>query len=742
MVVASISILLCARKLGMNNLQKQEISNNSNKILELYKNNMKTDEELIYDCQQNDSYIFKQQHNNIEVYSGGINGKVNKDDSINIIDYTYKIPDDFNYTPTNTTTELIEIAKTQLGAENIQEKDGKLIIYPVTKNDLVLAYIFNTDNGTIIIQDSNKKVLGKTEVLNTNQGNNEINNKSVSNMMEEKLKEDGVSINTEELKQYPQKDEKILLYDKKRNIQIYKIKNEYEKVESSEFLRNDTNYYEDITVADENEANKTEYYSEIKTLQNIGKIYDYYKNNFSIYSINESNDYKLNIFTNLSYLGSTDENGKKIYNDFRNNAALFYFDDNDIRIYLGAENKDYNNIEVLAHEYTHGYFNKVVGFAVDNKSKSVNEAYSDIMGMIIEAYYGNKTLDGIYDNLKNIEGFTRNIKDSSLKYNDFNYDADYHEMSVIVSKVAYLMTTNEKVKMNIEQLSKLWLNSISKLPKYIVNYDDVERAILLTAKEQGYSEEMIKEISNIFISCDYPDIYAECNNNEIINTRKIVYSNLSVDKALELLQNNYSSWNNFKISYDYSCTVKDKKDNTYYAINSYSPENFINKGGEYLEKADNGKYYSGTYYVRTSYTDDKVFVGKNERDYKKYSEGDIVEYFLSSEMLELNTKKDEEQEELLIGENRVKFGTYKGTEGATGEILTIKNDGTVTLNNQKYKYKVEKYNFSQDPTQESYEDAIVLYNDNEEVVMSLYVWKEKLCNDLMVYEYEDINEYK
>ena len=742
MVVASISILLCARKLGMNNLQKQEISNNSNKILELYKNNMKTDEELIYDCQQNDSYIFKQQHNNIEVYSGGINGKVNKDDSINIIDYTYKIPDDFNYTPTNTTTELVEIAKTQLGAENIQEKDGKLIIYPVTKNDLVLAYIFNTNNGTIIIQDSNKKVLGKTEVLNTNQGNNEINNKSVSNIMEEKLKEDGVLINTEELKQYPKKDEKILLYDKKRNIQIYKIKNEYGKIESSEFLRNDTNYYEDITVADENEANKTEYYSEIKTLQNIGKIYDYYKNNFSIYSINESNDYKLNIFTNLSYLGSTDENGKKIYNDFRNNAALFYFNDNDIRIYLGAENKDYNNIEVLAHEYTHGYFNKIVGFAVDNKSKSVNEAYSDIMGMIIEAYYGNKTLDGIYDNLKNIEGFTRNIKDSSLKYNDFNYDADYHEMSVIVSKVAYLMTTNEKVKMNIEQLSKLWLNSISKLPKYIVNYDDVERAILLTAKEQGYSEEMIKEISNIFISCGYPDIYAECNNNEIINTRKIVYSNLSVDKALELLENNHSSWNDLKISYDYSCTVKDKKDNTYYAINSYSPENFINKGGEYLEKADNGKYYSGTYYVRTSYTDGKVFVGKNERDYKKYSEGDIVEYFLSSEMLELNTKKDEEQEELLIGENIVKFGTYKGTEGATGEILTIKNDGTVTLNNQKYKYKVEKYNFSQDPTQESYEDAIVLYNDNEEVVMSLYVWKEKLCNDLMVYEYEDINEYK
>ena len=221
MIVVGISILLCARKLGTNNTQKQEISNNSNKILEFYKNNIETDEELIYDCQQNDNYIFKQHNNNIEVYGGGINGKVNKDDSINIIDYTYKIPDDFNYTPTNTTTELIEIAIKQLGDENIQEKDGKLIIYPVTKNDLVLAYIFNTDNGTIIIQDSNKKVLGKTEVLNTNQGNNEINNKSVSNMMEEKLKEDGVSINTEELKQYPKKDEKILLYDKKRNIQFY-----------------------------------------------------------------------------------------------------------------------------------------------------------------------------------------------------------------------------------------------------------------------------------------------------------------------------------------------------------------------------------------------------------------------------------------------------------------------------------------------------------------------------------------
>ena len=50
-------------------------------------------------------------------------------------------------------------------------------------------------------------------------------------------------------------------------------------------------------------------------------------------------------------------------------------------------------------------------------------------------------------------------------------------------------------------------------------------------------------------------------------------------------------------------------------------------GGEWLEEVETGKFYAGTYYVACKYSNNSVKVGKNQRDWEKYNEGDMVGYF-------------------------------------------------------------------------------------------------------------------
>ncbi len=61
-----------------------------------------------------------------------------------------------------------------------------------------------------------------------------------------------------------------------------------------------------------------------------------------------------------------------------------------------------------------------------------------------------------------------------------------------------------------------------------------------------------------------------------------------------------------------------------------------------------------------------------------------------------------------VGSYNIKYGTYNGDAAATGETLVLKEDGTATLNGEKYTYKVGKYNFAQDSSSDAYEDCLIL----------------------------------
>ena len=181
-------------------------------------------------------------------------------------------------------------------------------------------------------------------------------------------------------------------------------------------------------------------------------------------------------------------------------------------ILLGSNNLYNSNVEVLGHEYTHGVFAHRLGITGNDKytfeTGALNEAYADIMGMCIEAYYNHtNTIDGIISSVD-----TRNIKDSNLKYsylklNSFTQFKDEHKYSTILSKAAYLMSEN----LPLEQFEKLWFNSMELLPKN-ATFIDCEYAVIRVAEMMDLEEEIINDIKNAFESVGMPE-YEEISKN-------------------------------------------------------------------------------------------------------------------------------------------------------------------------------------------------------------------------------------
>lgn len=622
---------------GESIIEDQEIENKNKEIekvknaLSSYTEDIGNIDDLMFDSNYNNDYRFNQTYKGIEVYGGGIVATYNDDQIISLINYNYEIPEDFNVVLKHTANELLEIAEQHLEYDDLTLNNSKLIIFPTNMSEFTLAYMYEFNIGTIIVSDTDKTVLGTDTIYNgtsINESITDVISKDFTQNHYDNLVEKNKDIKESETKEFLQFDGKYLLADSSRNIEVYKIKDAYFSIPNNDFLENNTEYYTNITWDNIQEANLEENYYAIKAMQNVQDVYDYYKTEFHFISMKGNEEYKLKVFTNFSQV-------IKANKDFTNNACLVYFNKDDMRIYLGSSNSKNDKLDVIAHEYNHGYFNTIVERLSDNETSSVNEAYSDIMGMIIEAYYSNDLkLDGIHDEYGD-ENSKRNIKDSELKYADYNDDMECHEASMIVSKVAYLMSINEKLNLNLHELGQLWFNSMYKLPKHIVGIDDVETAVLLQAKELGYSKEDMRIMADIFVSMGYPDCFDECYGEKSLNVRQINF--LDKDKAVALIKNNSgNTWKNVELEYEYVATVMDENGNSYYAIDRYANENFMYYGGEWLGEITEGKFYAGTYYVSSTYMYNKVHVGYNARDYGEYKQGDTISFFIVSEYLNVN----------------------------------------------------------------------------------------------------------
>ncbi|MDO5477787.1 MAG: M4 family metallopeptidase, partial [Clostridia bacterium] len=263
-----------------------------------------------------------------------------------------------------------------------------------------------------------------------------------------------------------------------------------------------------------------------------GQVYDYYADperfDFILTSGQNNNPAPINVWIPLY---------NNDFSDFVENASSKETSSGNIIIKFGVGNKDFTGIDgkthkvnyaesldVVAHEFTHRVFaskSPELTKQYYGLTGSINEAYSDIMGIFAEAQIkGNGVPDWIIGDMS-VEGGKRNIKDPhaketaaswgdkyaknpeyKVKYQDpkksgrdYFIQGSIYENSTIISHAAFLMW--DKGIKDISRLEKLWFNSMDG---YDASSDfwDVRYNVLAKAQLMGMTEDEIKIISDSF----------------------------------------------------------------------------------------------------------------------------------------------------------------------------------------------------------------------------------------------------
>lgn len=225
-------------------------------------------------------------------------------------------------------------------------------------------------------------------------------------------------------------------------------------------------YYTDhhTTVTWEEEEDPDQ--SAVDAMTNTQKAYQYYLDAFGRDSYTGEGE-DIDVYIHVSSLQNWDTSREPWQNNAFSwlspngmvMAVTVRYDDN------GNETIDFGSeLDVIAHEYTHGVVNYTSGLSntADNKMPSaINEAIADILGYCVEAEYSNGEMDWIssvrcsYDGTRQSEGYVYHMKDYSPKL-------DEHYASTIISHAAYLMYTGldgEKECFNTQESAEIWYNA-------------------------------------------------------------------------------------------------------------------------------------------------------------------------------------------------------------------------------------------------------------------------------------------
>lgn len=415
-------------------------------------------EELVEDSSStNDvlnTYRLKQIYQGLEVYNSGVLVYADKEGNAKGVINKYYSISDFDITPKHTADELQAKAIEALEYEDTQPLNSQLIIFPLETGTITLAYKYEIDIGiataTVIISDETSEVLDKQVPI--------------------------YFIVSDDLHEF-YNGSQYIMQDKERNIQIYLANN----TEMSKFVTKKFTLYSWDTLE---EALSEENSPVIQAMNTAQKCYDYYKNQFSYLSFNQTGDMELKIVLGM-------QTSNRMY---RADNACYA---NQQFIVLGNENLFNDQIEVFGHEYTHGIFDHLVNISDNNiEGQALNEAYADIMGMCLEAHYENKErIDGVL--CEEIPNQTRNIKESSNRYlenkSDYGLTKSEHQDSTIISRAAYLMSEY----LTREEFEDVWFTSISLLFNN-PDFYDCRYAVVEAAKGLNLSEEKIERINEAF----------------------------------------------------------------------------------------------------------------------------------------------------------------------------------------------------------------------------------------------------
>lgn len=254
------------------------------------------------------------------------------------------------------------------------------------------------------------------------------------------------------------------------------------------------------------------------TLYNFEITYDYYNN---ILGRNSYDNNGAEIIVNINAHYNTLSLGENVYNNGSWNGTIQEF------VIGTSDGVSYGvGLDIIAHEFTHSVSGNIVGLIYNGETGALNEAYSDIMGNLIEGK--NWTLG---EDLKTARDMARpnDYEDPAIKGEKYYFpddeefyneewraemfvaqekkgikldkwqDWDYggvHNNSGVPNHAAYLMYENGAFESR-EQMAKVWYNSLFLLTS-TSDFEDCAYAVIQTAENLGLSEDKIKIIKEAF----------------------------------------------------------------------------------------------------------------------------------------------------------------------------------------------------------------------------------------------------
>ena len=160
------------------------------------------------------------------------------------------------------------------------------------------------------------------------------------------------------------------------------------------------------------------------------------------------------------------------------------------------------DLDVIGHEYTHAVTEAcIMGNNYMNDAGAINEAYSDIMGNLIE-YMAGRTKDTLWLNGENSNEAVRQMSDPTVYHQpdcvggpyyvpnvttpiqNFNDNGGVHVNSGIINYAAYLMYRSG---MDYQTMFDLFYTSMNILTP-ANDFEDVYAALIFSARSNGYTQ--------------------------------------------------------------------------------------------------------------------------------------------------------------------------------------------------------------------------------------------------------------
>lgn len=257
----------------------------------------------------------------------------------------------------------------------------------------------------------------------------------------------------------------------------------------------------------------------VVAMYNYSKTYDYYKNVLGRRSFdNNGAPIIVNIGVQKDVI-SFKENNEHVNACWMGNDLEFYFgSSNGLTLAAG--------LDIVAHEFTHAVTQYTADLEYKSESGALNEAYSDILGSLVEG----KNFE-IGENVIKIRDMARpnDYTDPAVKDEKYYFPTDLetynsewqakimknaeeegsplekwqdwdnggvHTNSGVPNHAAYLMYKNGAFD-NMEQMAKVWYNSLFMLTS-TSDFEDCAYAVIQTAVNLGLKEDKIEIIKEAF----------------------------------------------------------------------------------------------------------------------------------------------------------------------------------------------------------------------------------------------------